>query len=525
MSDLPSRDQSAGPQPREMNLADVVAFVRRHLLLICGLPLAAGLVTGVTMLLAVPRSYEASATLVVVPPKFASDLKPSTLTIQGYQKLLESDAAIAETKRRLVEKGVLKPDAQLRLNRELESRIFVSRRADELSLAPMLQAVARGTSPAKAAAIANTWAEVFLERTKSLMAGSTSSTVQFIDEQYPKVRAELATLEDERVTTNDTFQKRYDSAADQWDQKVGAFKNQTSDLLAGYQAETRRLVEEYSSGKNLDTRNVQLAALRKAYSDLQDEQARVSADLQQKQLQADAARTQLAVTAQFLTLQKAITDEALWAAMVASKDDKPDWKKLQDRSLATQEINPVYTRLADRLSQVEIEVNALVPRAAKLAQDLATMSEAIKEKDTPLRLDEAGLEKLKREREAGLDRLKQDRDDQLEALKRQQQFELDGIKRAWDAKVGQLDRDVNHEKDLFTELAKNYNQALLAKAQQDVEDVRIGAVAVPADHPQPRGTVKMALLLAVVAGLFGVGIALVSESLEPDRSRSKPARQ
>ena len=259
MSDLPSREQSAEPQPREMNLADAVAFVRRHLLLICGLPLAAGLVTGVAMLLAVPRSYEASATLVVVPPKFSSDLKPSTLTVQGYQKLLESDAAIAEAKRRLVEKGVLKADDPLRLNRELESRIFVSRRADELSLAPMLQAVARGASPAKAAAIANTWAEVFLERTKSLMAGSTSSTVQFIDEQYPKVRAELANLEDERVTANDTYQKRSDGAADQWDQKIGAFKNASADLVAAYQAETRRLVEEFSSGRSLDTRNIQLA--------------------------------------------------------------------------------------------------------------------------------------------------------------------------------------------------------------------------------------------------------------------------
>ena len=512
MSDLASGNLPAGPQPREMNVADVVTFVRRHLLLICGLPLAAGLVTGATMLLAVPRTYEASATLVVVPPKFSSDLKPSTLTVQGYQKLLESDAAIAEAKRRLVGKGVLKPDDPLRLNREVESRIFVSRRADELSLAPMLQAVARGASPEKAAAIANTWAEVFLERTKSLMAGSTSSTVQFIDDQYPKVRAELATLEDERVTANDTYQKRSDSAADQWDRTIGAFKNASSDLLAAYQAETRRRIEEFASGRNLDTRNVQLAALRKAYSDLQDEQARVSADLQQKQLQADAARKQLAVTPQFLTLQKAITDEALWAAMAASKDDKPDWKKLQDRSLATQEINPVYTRLADRLSQVEIEVNALVPRAAKLAQDLATMSEAIKEKDTPLRLDEAGLEKLKREREAGLDRIKEDRGNELEALMRQQQLELDGIKRAWDAKVGQLDRDVNHERDLFTELAKNYNQALLAKAQQDVEDIRLGAAAVPPDSPQARGTVVKVLLAMLLAAMAAVMIAIVREA-------------
>ena len=46
--------------------------------------LAAGLVTALVVLVFVPRSYEASATLVVVPPKFSSELRPATLTVQGY---------------------------------------------------------------------------------------------------------------------------------------------------------------------------------------------------------------------------------------------------------------------------------------------------------------------------------------------------------------------------------------------------------------------------------------------------------
>ena len=99
-----------GYQGGELSFADVVAFFQRHWRLIFGTAFAAGFLTGLVVILFVPRSYEASATLVIVPPKFASDLKPSTLTVQGYQQLLESDAVIAETRRRLVAKGQIDPN-------------------------------------------------------------------------------------------------------------------------------------------------------------------------------------------------------------------------------------------------------------------------------------------------------------------------------------------------------------------------------------------------------------------------------
>ena len=218
------------------------------------------------------------------------------------------------------------------------------------------------------------------------------------------------------------------------------------------------------------------------------------------------------MTPQFLTLQKAITDEALWSAMAAAKDDKPDWKKLQDRSLASQEINPVYTGLADRLSQVEIEVNALLPRAARLAQDLGTMSDEIKAKDSPLRLDEAGLEKLKREREAGLDRIKEDRGNGLAALMRQRQLE-ERDQTGAGRQGGPAPPRRQSREGPVRGLAKNYNQALLAKAQQDVEDIRLGAAAVPPDSPLPRGTLTKALLAMLLAGIVATLIAIVRDAM------------
>src|SRR5262249_50562465 len=157
------------------------------------------------VLLLVPRTYEGSATLVLVSPKVLSDLKPASLTVQGYQKLLEADAVIEETRSRLLKSGVLQPGDLFRLRDELETRIFVSRFSESTTLAPMIQVVARAKTADNAAKIANTWAEVFLNRVRDLMAGSTSSQVKFVDEEYPKSRDRLVQLEGDRLAAAKEF--------------------------------------------------------------------------------------------------------------------------------------------------------------------------------------------------------------------------------------------------------------------------------------------------------------------------------
>ena len=79
-------------------------------------------------------------------------------------------------------------------------------------------------------------------------------------------------------------------------------------------------------------------------------------------------------------------------------------------------------------------------------------------------------------------------------------------------RVAQLSRDVDHEQELYAELAKAYNQAVLAKAQENVEDVRLGAPAVPPETPKPRGGATKALVAAILGGMLGLFIALVREA-------------
>ena len=393
-------------QGRELSFADIVAFFQRHWRLIFGTAFLAGVVVGLLVILFVGHAYEASATLVIVPPKFASDLKPNTLTVQGYQQLLESDAVIAEARRRLIARGVLRPDDLLRLGREIDTKIFASRRAEETVLAPMLQAVARGRSGEQAAAIANEWASVFLERTRQLMAGPTSATVELIDKQYPEARSAVERLEQQRNEAQTDLQRRLDQAKTRWDDTISAYRNQSADLLAAYNADTKRLLDAFSAEKNLATRQVRLDAMRKAYSDLQDEQTRVHSQLEQRTLELEAVRKQVTAAPRYLEVHKAITDDALWQSLANGKDKNVNWPELQQRSLVSQELNPVYQELDARMSKLETDVFTLTPRAQQLKVEIDRVGADLQQLDEVYGADTSALEKLKQERDAGLEKLK-----------------------------------------------------------------------------------------------------------------------
>ncbi len=505
----------AGPgksrTPSDLFASDGITVLFRNWKTILGFSLAVGLLVLPAAHFGLRKTYEASATLVIVTPKIASDLKPASLTVQGYQKLLESDAAIEETRRRLIDKGILKQEEPFRLKDELETRIFVSRFSETTTLAPMVQVVVRGVSAENAAAAANVWAEVSISRIRDIMAGSTTSQVQFVDEQYTNSAQRLDKQEADRLASSMEYQKRLDEVARAWDEKIVDLKKETADLVASFQTESKRVTEEFAAAGNLQTRRGQLQALRKAYYDLQLEQASVTSMLQQRTGQMEALRNQLRQISPTVSLRKAITDEALWRSLVTDAKEL-DWKLLQDRSVVTQEVNPIHRDLAIRLSQMEADASSLEPRSKQLVEELATLSEKLKALDISNRADEAKLEKISRDREAGLEQLQDRRAMLLADLTRQRTRALGDLILERDALLMRLDRSLSQERTLNSELAKNFNQATLAKSQQNLEDVRLGAPAVPMQRPLPRGVVMYTLCGLIGGALLGLGIAVVRDA-------------
>jgi capsular polysaccharide biosynthesis protein len=490
-----------------IRLIDIVRLVIRQPRLVLLTSLAAAVVTALFIGFILPRTYEGTVTLIIVSPKVTSELKPSSLTVQAFQKLLEADAILEEVKRKVIEKGVLSPHDPFRIREELDTRIFVSRLSETTTLAPMLQLAVRNKSSEGAAVIANVWADVFLMRVRELMAGSTSAHVKFVDEEYPKSRERLVRLETARLAEAAGFSQRLDEKTRTWDEKILLQKNETNRLLADYEVLTNAMVEEFVGSASLTIRRRQMKVLRDAYDDIQVEQTRVNSQLQQKNMQIEAARQQLSQMTAYVTLRKSVTDEALWKTLISGDGKDLDWKLLQEKSLVTQELNPVYNDLASRMSQMQVDEKSMFPRAKQLEEELVRLSGQISRLDVELRADDGKLDKLNHERSTGLEQLRDKQANLLADLVRQQQRDLEDLKRERDLSLAQLDRGIGQERDLNTELAKNFNQAILAKAQQSAEDVRLGAPAVPMNRPLPRNLVLFSLLAAAGGLLVGLGFA------------------
>lgn len=491
-----------------LTLGQLLSFITKTWKAMAAGGIVAGLVAGIVLLI-LPRDYEAAATLVVVPPTFTSELKQTTLTVQGYQRLLESDEVLSLSKRRLEAEGSLEVDETLELGEDIMTRIFVSRKSEETELAPIVQAVAVWDDPETAAAIANSWAEIFVVKTQELMSGSTSVTVEFIEAEYGTRRLELQGLENDLVDVGDRYQVLHDSAEDRWERKTADLIAETEGLKAAHASETKRLIDAFRTERNLDTRRAELEAVRTAFGDLNDEQARVTSELQRMELRLAAASSQLESTPKVIELRKAVSDDVLWETVMAPDENGEKQRssaqaELEDFGLLTQEINPVFIELAQRGSELELEVNALKPRREQLKKELESISAELKAFDSAIAVDDGELEKLREHRRAEFNSLIEQRRAELAIMRRAAQRELDEIDREGTIRVRQSQRDVDHGRGLYGQLASNYNQALLARGQLDVEDVRIGSKAVAPQEPLPRyGALK--LLLAAILGSLAVG--------------------
>jgi len=489
------------------NLADLVRFLVRHWWVLASLTVAGGLVVFLAVAFILPERYEASATLVVVPPRFSSNLKPEALTVQGYQRLLESDAVIGETVRRLIEQGVLEEGKGLSLGEQLSSRIFVSRFSEATSLAPVIEAQGRSRDPDKAAVIANTWSAVFLDRLNDLMTGSLLPSLDFINERYAHQTEEVESLEQERVALADDFQRRYSELMSSWDGRLEALKARLQDESVAYRQETGRLVAEQQA----ETRTVmqdlagEVGLILKPETELAGAESPRNA-VQDTLLQVLSLRTHLAQTSPVLILEKSISDDALWMTLTSDgRGTVP--AAVATLGLRTQEANPLHGELSLRISELESRLQTL----ADGADDWTGVEDRLSRLETMQRERSRGLSGLQVERAAGLDGIRRRAATAVEEMERQRKRELDDLERQRGTAIAKIDRKLSYSKSLFDELAQNHNQASLAREDEEFVDVRLASRAVPPRSPiRPRLILKS--IIGVLVGAFlGLLLAVIRE--------------
>lgn len=468
---------------------DLVRFVRRNLWLIAGVSVAMSVLSVSAIVLLRPVTYEAVATLVIAPQRFRSALKPPMLPVQGYQRLLESNAVVAETAERLRGEGVIGEDQLLSLGDELRTRIFVSQRAEERTLAPMIEVIAEATTPELAASIANSWSETFLQWAEKLEEENVAPMLNLIKRQYEAERERLATLMQEEADIADGYQRRLDELMSVWDQKLVTARKRTEDLIAEHNVETRRLMEQFAEEMGL-----RLAASTSPDDREAAASGEIRAELEKQLLQILSLRTRLAQTPRLLILEKTISDDTLWHTMALSQKGLVELQTVFNQRLITEEANPVYEPLALQLSEIEIELERLSPSEQRFLQRFA-----------------AGLEVLQSERAGGLAKVLADRTLVMDDLERQRASEFKMVDGERAMMLEQIRTSIVHQRSLFEKLAENRNEAGLAEAEQALQDVRLGARAVPPAQAQPRGLLQVGAVGAFLGALLGLFIGVLRE--------------
>lgn len=509
-SELPAAE---APEPRrsrwararaaeEIDLAEIVRFLRRQWLWIFGLALLFGAATA-AVLAAMPRVYETTAMLVAMPSPVTSKLKPEALTIDGYRTLLESEPVVLETEKRLVQAGLLGADEPLVVGDQILSRVFNPRQGT--ARIPILKVIAHSTDADHATQLANTWVDVFLEHLDRLNTEPTDAAITFVDEQYRQLHRSVDASEDERVEQSSRLKAEESAVAASWIRRAANHKSAAAVAVAAVYAETRRLIEAYRSEQNLKARRAELAALLNIFGNLREEESELAGELAETRLLYEELQRRLTETPRVLKLEKALSDELLLLESTA--------EKRTTAALVTEEINPHYSRLAGRVDELAAEKNALEPRARQLVDQLAELERIIQEKSAALGEAEAGLERLEREREAELARVEAEQEAALLTIELGRDRELAVHREESDNQIAQLTRDIDVQRELFDSLADNYNEAVIAKAQLRLADVRLAVPPTVPARPEPRRLAVRVLFASVLGGLLGLLVAMTRQQL------------
>ncbi|MCX7918577.1 MAG: Wzz/FepE/Etk N-terminal domain-containing protein [bacterium] len=139
----------------------------------------------------IPKTYEAKATLLVMPPKFQTDVQPTAFSAPTYQALLESRELVKE----IIDQLQLKKITVEELQRKMNTKVVIESQPKSI-FTPVIYLTVKSDSPETAAAIANKWAELFVARTEHLSSREIDRAYQLLTNQLDSTEQNLKQAEE-----------------------------------------------------------------------------------------------------------------------------------------------------------------------------------------------------------------------------------------------------------------------------------------------------------------------------------------
>ena len=140
-----------------------------------------------------PRTYRASATLLILPPKFEKELEVFIVSAPIYKFIVKSRDILGRVVDRMRKEGILSPDQGLgdlgNFSVGVET-VELGPEREMVEVEAVLKLVVTSKDAKKAASAANAWAEAFVEHYKELTGTAA------IFREYDMTKANLEKAED-----------------------------------------------------------------------------------------------------------------------------------------------------------------------------------------------------------------------------------------------------------------------------------------------------------------------------------------
>jgi len=187
----------------EIDLREYIDVLIRHWKAIVALTVIAAIVAGVVSFL-LPPTYEATALVAAVQPKYQMRFDPKFETLNNIQLPMKAYPALATSDDVLVKVIADLGDVLEEEDREIHA--FSGMVEATNSADPSLIALkVKSRDPVKATRIANTWADVVIQEINNLY-GQTDEEAQFFEEQVTTAETNLKSAEDALIAYQATNQ-------------------------------------------------------------------------------------------------------------------------------------------------------------------------------------------------------------------------------------------------------------------------------------------------------------------------------
>ncbi|NLK08977.1 MAG: hypothetical protein GX316_09830 [Firmicutes bacterium] len=408
----------------EIDLRELFLVLWKGKWIIAALVVVAALAAAVGSKMLLTPTYEAVATLLIMPPTYQTSLEPEALPLQTYQALALTPSIAGQVIERLqLKSGKGEPLAAGDVLRAVEVDVLTQdTRSDSRQAAGIIRIKAAWSEPDIARDIANAWADVFIESTSQIRKSELDEVAQVILNQHGATErmlkdsekrliglhasgsVSLANQQVEVLVDQLGEQRRYTlrthSELDIKRNQLEALTNQLTavehegewlgfslERLSGHDlngiparqqiieaanqlVRARDTLVDFDNQSQMSLVEQELKSEQTQLSNYRSNLSKLKARLPEEKARYVALESRLLMEDEKLLMSRSLTTDALWNALGT---DLGTVEKLAGLRLIDETVNPIYLQIAELLTEAKINLEA-IPNQIKAYEEMIGIS-------------------------------------------------------------------------------------------------------------------------------------------------------